>query len=124
MEIKKFEAYNYRGPALKDMTRQVIIEELVSSLTGEKFIGYEVNGTTYFHQDEVAWLHIDKEENGKYLDSKILKIDLSDLGIEIGTAEWNSDEEEFGEFIPELNLDTETTKQMKNYKKTIKKFNL
>lgn len=124
MEIKKFEAYNYSGPALKDMTRKAIIEELIDSLTGEKFIGYEIGGSQYNLNDEVAWFFLDKEENGKVIDSKILKFDFSDLGIEIGTAKWNDDKEEFGDFIPDLNLDTEITKQMKNYKKDLGKYNV
>lgn len=68
---------------------------------------------------------MDKEKDGNiYSDSKIIKLDLSDLGIEIGNAEWNEDEEEFGDFIPEINLDSEMTKHVKLYKKDLGKYNV
>jgi len=124
MEIKKFEAYNYRGPALKDLTRAKFIEELTDIFTDQKLFGYVVNGSTYYPKEEVLWLHVDKEENGKYTDSKIIKLDLSDLGIEIGAAEWSDDDEEFGEFQIEVNLDTDTIRQIKTYKKDITKYNV
>jgi len=125
MEIKKFETYTYRGPELLKLTRKNVIEEIVDFLADGKIFGYNINGPTYFNVDEVLWIHIDKEdENGKWIDNKILKLDLSDVGIEIGTAKWNDDTEDFEEFIPELNLDTDITKKVKKFKKNIKNFNV
>jgi len=124
MEIKKFEAYNYSGLSLRKASRKIIIDELIDILTDAKIYGYESNGITYNSKDEILWLHVDKKENGKYIDDLIIKLDLSDMGIEIGTAEWGDDKEEFGEFVPEVNLDTDITKQLKNYKKNIKNYNL
>jgi hypothetical protein len=125
MNIKTFEAYKYRGPELNKLHREKFIEELNDAFTDSKLFGYTVNGSTYFNRDEILWLHIDKDEDdGSYSDSKIIKLDLSDLGIEIGNAEWNDDTEEYDEFIPELNLDTDITKQIKKYKQDIHKFNV
>ena len=78
--------------------------------------------TTYFPKDEILWLHIEKREGNN--DYKIIKLDLSDLGIEIGNAEWNEDSDDFDEFQPELNLDTDITKRIKAYKNTLGKFNI
>lgn len=119
MEIKKFEAIKYRGPELKNLKRKDFIEQLSETLIDGNFFGYVVNGTTYFSDDEILWLHADKENS----DGKIIKLDLSNLGIEIGTAEWNESEEEFGEFIPEVNLGI-VTKDIKDFKKDIKKYNV
>jgi hypothetical protein len=124
MEIQKFEAYKYKGPTLKNANRRDFIEAFADIFTGRKICDYEIGGTTCYLQDEILWLHVDKEENGKYTDSVIIKLDLSDVGIEIGNATWDDDEEEFNEFIPEINLDTDATKQMKNYKQGIGKYNV
>jgi hypothetical protein len=124
MNIKKFEAYNYKGPELKNINRSKFIEELIDALTDQNIAGYTVGGSTYFPNDEVIWLHVDKENGGKFSDDKIIKLDLSDLGIEIGNAEWNDDKEEFDDFVPELNLDTDIIKQVKDYKQSIKKYNV
>lgn len=124
MEIKKFEAYTYRGPVISKLDRNTFIENLIDTFTDQKLFDYEVTSTTYFPKDEILWLHIDKEIGGKYSDAKIIKLDLSDLGIEIGTAEWNDDEDDFDDFQPELNLDTDITKRIKAYKNTLGKFNI
>ena len=124
MEIKKFEAYNYRGPAIGKLNRNTFIEEFTDIFTDQKLFDYEVTSTTYFPKEEILWLHLDKQIGGKYSDSKIIKLDLSDLGIEIGTAEWNDDEDDYDEFQPELNLDTDITKRIKAYKNTLGKFNI
>lgn len=121
MEIKKFEAYNYRGPELTKVSREQFIHEFVDLFMEQKICGYEINGTTYNSNFGELWLHCDKQNSDEY---KIIKLDLSDMGIEIGSAEWNDDTEEFDEFIPEVNLDTNITKQIKSYKKNIGKYNL
>lgn len=124
MEIKKFEAYTYRGPGLMNMNREQIIEQIIDNLTDAKIGDYECNGTSYYSATGELWLHCDKKVGDKYVDFKIIKLDMSDMGIEIGTAEWNDDEEEYEDFIPEVNLDTDMTKQIKSYKKDIKGYNL
>ena len=124
MEIKKFEAYNYRGPALNKLDRDTFIEEFIDTFTDQKLFGYEINGTTYFPKEEILWLHIDKKVGDKFSGAKIIKLDLSDLGIEIGNAEWNDDDEDFDDFQPEFNLDTDSIKHMKSYKNTLNKFNV
>jgi len=120
MEIRKFEAFNYRNPKLKDLTRKDFIEQLSESFIDREFFGYTVNGSTFFSNDEVLWLHMDK----KGFDDKIIKLDFSDLGIEIGGAIWDEKEEEYGKFEPEINLDTDSIKKMKSYKSTTDKFNV
>ena len=122
MEIKKFEAYNYRGPAIGKLDRKIFIDNLIDIFTDQKIFGYEIDSTTYFPKDEILWLHIEKREGNN--DYKIIKLDLSDLGIEIGNAEWNEDSDDFDEFQPELNLDTDITKRIKAYKNTLGKFNI
>ena len=125
MEIKKFEAYAYRGPALLKLTRKNAIEGIIDNLADGQIYGYNINGSTYFNNDEILWIHLDKsDEKGKWIDDKIIKIDFSDVGIEIGNAKWNDDKEEFDEFIPELNLDTDITKQIKTLKKDMNKYNI
>lgn len=124
MEIKKFEAYTYRGPEIGKLNRKNFIDEFIDTFTGQKLFGYEVGGTSYYPNKEILWLHIDKQVGGKVSDDKIIKLDLSDLGIEIGTAKWNDDKDEFYEFQPELNLDTDITKRIKAYKNTLGKFNI
>lgn len=119
MEIKKFEAYNYRGIPLMSIDRKKFIEEFIDTFMDQKMFGYKVVGMTNDTENEI--IYIDIESNA---DSKTIKLDFSDLGIEIGSREWNEDEEDMDEFVPEINLDTEITKQMKNYKKTINKYNL
>lgn len=117
MEVKKFEAYQYgyRGKGIKS-NRKEFIEEFIDMLMDQNILGTQVSGSEYRINDEILYLEC---ENGY-----TIKLDLSDMGIEIGTREWNGDKEEFDEFIPEVNLDTDTTKQMKHYKKSIKNYNI
>jgi len=120
MEIKKFEAYVYKGKPLLSINRKEFIEELVDMLTDQKICGYEVVGAS-INDDDNIYLEV-TNENLK--DNKVIKLDLSDIGIEIGTRGWNEDEEDFEEFVPEVNLDTDSIKKMKSYKSTINKFNV
>ena len=122
MEIKKFEAYTYRGPALMSVKKRDVIDAISDIITGEKMFGYDIDGTSTFDQKEELLLHLNKEVNGKYF-NKTIKLDVSDMGIEIGDAIYDEDGE-FIEFIPELNLDTDVTKQIKNLKKDMNKYNI
>jgi len=127
MEIKKFEAYNYRGKDLDNIDRAHLIEEIRGQFEDGKFCGYDINGSMYEPDKEQFYIYLTKEPNvGRTIDSinKVLKLDFSDLGIEIGTQGWNDELEEMDEFVPERNLDTEQTKQIKNYKKDINKYNI
>jgi hypothetical protein len=124
MEIKKFEAYNYKGPTLKSVNRKQFIELLIDELTDAKIGDYESNGTSYNLKDEILYLFMDKKVGDKYVDDLVVSLDLSDLGIEIGMMEWDDDKEDFKEFVPEINLDSDVTKQLKRIKKDSKKFNL
>ena len=121
MNIKKFEAYKYRGPELTKVSRKQFIEEFVDLFIDQKICEYEVNGASYYPDNGELLLHCDiKDSNGKYVDFKMIKLDISDMGIEIGMAEWNDDKEEFDDFIPEVNLDTDITKQVREYRQNIK----
>ena len=124
MEIKKFEAYKYKGPALLKLKRKDILDAINDRLADGEIFGYNINGTTFFLKDEILWIQITKQDDIGNWDDKIIKIDLSDVGIEIGSAEWDDEEEEYKEFIPEINLDTDITKQLKTFKKDIKKYNV
>lgn len=124
MEIKKFEAYIGIEPELMKVTRKEFIEGMIDIFIDAKICGYEVNGTSYYRDKEEVWLFCDKKEGNAYVDDKVIKLDISDLGIEIGSSEWNDEKEEFGEFIPEVNLDTDVTKQVKNFRKNIGKYNV
>lgn len=124
MEIKKFEAYIGTEPELMKVTRKEFIEGMIDIFIDAKICGYEVNGTHYYRDKEEVWFFCDKKEGNAYVDDKVIKLDLSDLGIEIGSSEWDDEKEEFGEFIPEVNLDTDVTKQVKNFRKNIGKYNV
>jgi len=120
MEIKRFEAYKYGygGKGLKSNRNQVI-EEMFDIFQDADFLGYEIVMTEYHPKDEFLYLIVDK--NGKYENSgNCIKLDLSGLGIEIGKKHWNQEKEEMDEFIPEVNLDSDNVKTIKN----IKKYNL
>jgi hypothetical protein len=119
MEIKKFEAYRYRGKGLNS-NRIEFIQEFIDIFTDEQILGLDVTGSEFHINDEILYL----ECSDKNSESYTIKLDLSDMGIEIGTREWNDDKEEFDEFILEVNLDTDTTKQIKSYKKSIKNYNI
>jgi hypothetical protein len=120
MEIQKFEAYTYRGKGIKS-NRNEVIHEIIDCFTDNSILGMEVSGTEYHLKDEILYLELWNKDGDI---NKTLKIDLSDIGIEIGTREWNEKTEEFDDFIPEVNLDTDITKQMKSYKKSIKNYNI
>lgn len=120
-EIKKFEAY--RGKGLK-ANREDFLHEFMDIFTDQKILGYEISGCMFSPNEEILYLIL-SEENYQYTGvDRVIKLDLSDVGIEIGTMKFNEDEEEYEDFIPNINLDTEVTKQIKNYKKDIKKFNV
>jgi hypothetical protein len=122
MEIQKFEAYTYKGPTLKGVNRREFLHELMDIFTDIKICDYETSGTMYDYKNEVLYLFADKKVGDKYEDYTVIKLDLSDMGIEFGKME---DEEDIdSEFIPEINLDTDTTKQMKAYKKDIENYNV
>jgi hypothetical protein len=123
MEIKKFEAYNYKGKDLDSINREEFLTELYSMFEGEKICGYDINGTSWYSEKEILFLHVDKKVGEKY-ESKVIQLDFSDLGIEFGSLEWNDDTEDFEDFESEKNLDTEMSKQMKSYKKDIKSYNI
>jgi hypothetical protein len=65
-----------------------------------------------------------KDSEDEYIKEKTIQLDFSDLGIEIGEMPWNDITEDYDDFIPEVSLDTDQTKQMKKYKKDIKNYNL
>jgi hypothetical protein len=111
MNIKTFEAY--KGPSLDKIDRRNFLNELIDIFTDQQICGSDVNGTTYQPNDEILYL----ETN-----TKTIKLDLSDLGIEIGTTEWTEDDDFI--FTPEINLDSDITKQVKNYKQNIHKYNV
>jgi hypothetical protein len=119
MKIKKFEAYNYRGPELKDLTRDKFIEEFIDMFIDEKICGYEVTGSSFNPEDEILYLYVYKNNI-----DKTIKLDLSDLGIEIGTQDWDENYGEPGEFHSEVNLNSDAITQMKSYKSDIKKYNV
>jgi len=124
MEIKKFEALKYRGKDFDTITRNEFIEEFVDAFTDSKICGYECVGSSYSPNDEILYLHMNKFHDSKNPDFKVIKLDLSDMGIEFGTQEFDDEIEEMGEFVSEVNLDGEITKQVKNYKNDIRKYNI
>ena len=119
-EIKKFEAYTYRGKGLKS-NRKEILDEIIDIFPDSKILDYEISGTMFETKNEILYLFLWKENNNE---EKILKLDLSDMGIEIGTMKYNEDEDEYEDFIPQIDLTSNTTKQIKNYKSDIQKFNV
>ena len=121
MNIKKFEAYTYRGPAIDKIDRKGFLEEIFGQFEDGKFIDYDINGTMYSPKEETLFIFLTKL-NGVAWDNKVVKLDFSDLGIEIGNID--SEESEPEDFVPEINLDSEQTKQMKSYKNDIKKYNV
>lgn len=124
MEIQKFEAYTYKGPTLKKLTRDKVIEAIRDHFIDARFADYTVDGDMFNFKDEILYLFASKDVNGKSVDNTVVKLDLSDLGIEIGDLKWNDETEEYVDFVPEINLDTDITKQIKSYKKDINKYNV
>lgn len=126
MEIKKFEAYKYgyKGKGLQSNRKQ-FLEEFVDMFTDRDILGWEITGTSYNLEEEKFWLTLSKKDKkGEYTDGKSIQLDLSDMGIEIGEMPWNDETEDYDDFIPEISLDTDQTKQMKNFKKDTKNYNL
>lgn len=124
MKIQKFEAYKYayRGKGLKS-NREDFMQELIDNIGDGDILGYTIVGMEYIFNDEILYLELsDEKNNSKTI--KTIKLDLSDVGIEIGTRDYDPHKEEFEEFVPEVNLDTDQIKQMKSYKKSIKNYNL
>jgi hypothetical protein len=127
MEIKKFEAYNYTGKDLNSINRSGVLRGIVNLLSeSEKIFDYEILGTMYEPEKEILYINLIKETRpfSNVENDKVLKIDFSDLGIEIGQMPYDVEKDSEGEFIPERNLDTEQIKQMKTYKKDLKNYNL
>lgn len=131
MEIKKFEALSYKQKTLTTINRKDFISLLRDYLTDFKVLGYECSGTSY--DDEVLLLHVDKfstNQSGinKHLDSKVIRLDFSEMGIEIGSM--NSEDDDI--FIPQVSLDDQTNIELrkelkdkaKDLKKNTQKFNI
>jgi len=119
MKIKKF------NENIENMRRKDIIDEILSKFEEGTFLNHDINGISFDRNNEILYIHIDKKDkNGNYSNFKVVKLDLSDIGIEIGKQEWNDDKEDFEEFIPLINLDTNYTKQAKEFKKEIKNYNI
>jgi hypothetical protein len=124
MEIKKFEAYTYNGKDFDTINRKEFIDEIIDVFADSEICGYDCVGTAFSPNDEILYLHMNKYHESKLPDFKVIKLDLSDMGIEFGTQDFDDEKEEMGEFVPEVNLDTDITKQVKNYKKSIGSYNL
>lgn len=124
MEVKKFEAYHYKGPTIDKIDRKKFLDEIYDLFSDGQFIGYDINGTSYKPEEEVLYIYLAKKESNGVFENRVIKLDFSDLGIEIGSQEWNEEKEEYDEFIPEINLDTEQIKQMKDFKRSTKNYNI
>ena len=120
MKVKTFEAYNYRGKDLDSIDRAHLIEEINCQFESGKFCGYDINGLMYEPEKEILYIYLSKEPQV----NKVLKLDFSDLGIEIGQFPYDEELDEEGEFVPERNLDTDQIKQMKTFKKDLKNYNV
>ena len=119
MEIQKFEAY--RGPDIMNLDRNKVIEEIIDLFTDCELFGYKSNGTTFYTDEEVLIVYLNKEvKRGKFIE-KALKLDLSNLGIEIGTQEFDGDTEEFKDFVPEVNLDTPYAHKVREISEPLRK---
>jgi len=119
MEIKKFEAY--RGPDLMNLNRDKFINELIDLFTDCEIFGYTSNGTSYTTDEEILIVYLTKEvKPGKFV-NKAVKLDLSNLGIEIGTQEFDDEKEDFNDFIPEINLDTPYAHKVKEFSEPLRK---
>jgi hypothetical protein len=133
MEIKKFEAY--RGPDIMNLNREQFLEGIYDLFTDCDIFGYTSNGTSYSPDDEILIVYLSKEVGpDKYIE-KALRLDLSNLGIEIGTQEFDEEEEEMKNFVPEISLDTPYAHKVRKFseplrkehitiKKGVKKYNL
>ena len=125
MKIQKFEAYKYRCKKLDVINRKDFLNEISSVFSSEMF-GFQNTGTSYDPNEEIIKIYLHDYETGEEL---TIKMDLSDIGIEIGKMEWYNeeqmnDDDELGVFIPKRNLDNPITIAYKNQKKDVKKFNV
>jgi len=125
MEIQKFEAYKYRGKKLDVINRKEFINEISDIFASEMF-GYNNNGTSYYPDLETLNIYLHNDETGE---DRTIKLDLSDMGIEIGHTDWYDEEEaenhdDLGVFVPERNLDLPITKAYKSQKGDMNKFNI
>lgn len=118
MEIQKFEAYKYKGKPLMSIDRKSFISELIDSFMDQKLFGYEVTGMSNDIEDEIIYIDI---ENGSTGDYKTIKLDFSDLGIEIGTRDFDEEKEDMGDFVPQINLDTPYAKKVKDFSNPLRK---
>jgi hypothetical protein len=119
MEIKRFESY--RGPDIMKLNREQFLEGIYDLFTECDLFGYTSNGTSYSVDNEILIVYLNKEVRpGKYID-KALKLDLSNLGIEIGTQEFDEEEEDMKDFIPEINLDTPYAHKVRNFSEPLRK---
>jgi hypothetical protein len=124
MEVKKFEAYIYKGPTLKSINRKDFLREIMDIFTDVKICDYESSGTMYDLDKEELYIFADKKVGDKYVDYTTIKLDFSDMGIEFGSMEWDDEKEEHKEFVSEVNLDTDVTKQVKDFRKNLGKYNV
>ncbi len=120
MKIQKFNEaykYGYRGKGKKS-DRKDVINELVDIFTDQNLLGFEIISTTFSPNKEELYLHLYdvKVDANEYC----IKLDLSGMGIEIGKMEWNEDEENYEDFVPEINLNNDKSIIASN----IKNFNL
>jgi len=120
MDIKKFEAYTYKGKGLDTINRKEFLDTLRDIFT-ESMFGYNNNGTYYDPELEELRIYLFNDETKE---EKTIKLDFSDMGIEIGHPIWSEDDEEEEQFIPERNLDDDITQEYKKQKKDTNKFNV
>lgn len=120
MEVKKFEALGSENNLL-NITKIEFLKEIFELLSNSpKIFGYEIVSTYFNPKDETILINIDN----KIEDSSVIKLDVSDLGIEIGNVECDEETGDIIEFIPKSNLNTEITKNLKDQRKNIDKYNL
>ena len=125
MEIQKFEAYKYRGKKLDAINRKEFITDLNDMFISDIF-GYNNNGTSYHPDSETLEIYLHNNETGE---DKTIKLDFSDMGIEIGHTDWYDEDDAFdhddlGPFVVERNLDEDITKAYKSQKNDMNKFNI
>jgi len=83
----------------------------------QKICGYEVSSVSYDSGTEEIFLLVSKLDNNNepiYTKgpAKVIKLDFSDMGIEVGTQEWNEEEEEYKDFMPDISLDDDIHKDL------------
>ena len=132
MKIKKFEANNYKTKTLLSVNRKDFIGVMIDAFIDHNFFGYECGGTSY--EDEILLLYVDKIDRthipNKVIDSKVIKFDFSEMGIEIGDMDMGEDPEEDydGKFVPQVSLDDQVNVELRNnakiFRKNIKNYNI